>query len=73
MQNLIEKEVTPNAMLDKQSNSNMGKIINDEVNAERKEEYFSLKCRYVGVHVYAVLCKQTLLFIEMYITMNTIC
>lgn len=73
MQNLIEKEVTPNAMLDKQSNSNMEKIINDEVNAERKEEYCSLKCRYVDVHVYAVLCKQTLLFIEMYITMNTIC
>lgn len=68
-------------MLDKQSNSNIEKIINDEVNAERKEkvnaerkkEYCSLKCWYVGVHVYAVLCKQTLLFIEMYITMNTIC
>lgn len=60
-------------MLDKQSNSNMENIINAEVNAERKEEYCSLKCWYVGVHVYAVLCKQTLLFIEMYITMNTIC
>lgn len=61
-------------MLDKQSNSNMEKIINNEVNAERKEEYFSLKCWYVGVHVhvYAVLCKQTLLFIEMYITVNTL-
>lgn len=45
-------------------------MINDEVNAERMEEYCSLNCWFVVVHVYAVLCKQTLLFTEMYITMN---
>lgn len=45
----------------------------EEVNAERMEEYCSLNCWYVVVHVYAVLCKPTLLFTEMYITMNTLC
>lgn len=64
---------TPNTLLDKQSNSYVEKMINDRVNAERKEEYCSLNCWYVVVHVYAVLCKQTLLFTEMYITMNTLC
>lgn len=72
---------TPNTLLDKQSNSYVKKMINDgvnaerkkEVNAERMEEYCSLNCWYVVVHVYAVLCKQTLLFTEMYITMNTLC
>lgn len=64
---------TPNTLLDKQSNSYVEKMINDGVNAERMEEYGSLNCWYVVVHVYAVLCKQTLLFTEMYITMNTLC
>lgn len=64
---------TPNTLLDKQSNSYVEKMINDGVNAERMEEYCSLNCWYVVVHVYAVLCKQTLLFTEMYITMNTLC
>lgn len=78
---LSRKMFTPNTLLDKQSNSYVEKMINDEVNAERKEEvnaermeeYCSLNCWYVVVHVYAVLCKQTLLFTEMYITMNTLC
>lgn len=72
---------TPNTLLDKQSNSYMEKMINDgvnaerkkEVNAERMEEYCRLNCWYVVVHVYAVLCKWTLSFTEMYITMNTLC
>lgn len=72
---------TPNTLLDKQSNSYVKKMINDEVNAEwkeevnaeRMEEYCSLNCWYVVVHVYAVLCKWTLSFTEMYITMNTLC
>lgn len=70
---LSRKMFTPNALIDKQSNSCMEKMINEEVNAKRMEEYCSLKCWYVVVHVYAVLCKQTLLFTEMYITMNTLC
>lgn len=64
---------TPNTLLDKQSNSYVEKMINDGVNAERMEDYCRLNCWYVVVHVYAVLCKQTLLFTEMYITMNTLC
>lgn len=64
---------TPNTLLDKQSNSYVEKMINDGVNAERMEEYGSLNCWYVVVHGYAVLCKQTLLFTEMYINMNTLC
>lgn len=72
---------TPNTLLDKQSNLYVEKMKNDgvnaerkeEVNAERMEEYCSLNCWYVVVHVYAVLCKQTLLFTKMYITMNTLC
>lgn len=78
---LSRKMFTPNTLLDKQSNSYVEKMINDgvnaewndEVNAERMEEYCSRNCWYVVVHVYAVLCKQTLLFTEMYITMNTLC
>lgn len=61
---------TPNTLLDKQSNSYVKKMINDEVNAEwkeevnaeRMEEYCSLNCWYVVVHVYAVLCKQTVVY-----------
>lgn len=70
---LSRKMFTPNTLIDKQSNSCVEKMINEEVNAKRMEEYCSLKCWYVVVHVYAVLCKQTLLFTEMYITMNTLC
>lgn len=78
---LSRKMFTPNTLIDKQSNSCVEKMINEEVNAkrmeevnaERMEEYCSLNCWYVVVHVYAVLCKQTLLFTEMYITMNTLC